>query len=121
LTRRLLPGLFRCHPSQCFFTRTTLFDFFQRAAGEDGAIELWAVNVPRRISELIAVLDEQPALPIARTSQPPSGLDQGKASAQLFALEHHVDFASGKLLVRRDVAFRLVCALSQTITGPAPY
>src|SRR6266478_661433 len=111
LTWRLLSALVRCHPSRCFFPQTALLDLSQRAAGEDGAIELWAVNVPRRISVFIAVLDEQPALPIARPSQPPSGLDHGKASAQLFALERHVDFASGKLLVRRDVRFRLVCAL----------
>src|SRR5438445_3990852 len=111
LTWRLLSALVRCHPSQCFFPRMALFDLFERATGEDRAIELWAVNVPRRISVLVAVLDDQPALPLARLSQPPSGLDQGKTSAQLLALEHHVDFTLGKLLVRRDVRFRLVCAL----------
>src|SRR6266550_9488935 len=108
LTWRLLPGLARCHSSQCFFPGPALFDLFQRAAGDDGAIELWAVNVPRRIRVLVAVLDEQPPFPVAGNSRAPGGLDQGEASAQLLALEDHVDFALLKLLVRRAVALRLV-------------
>src|SRR5260370_17003624 len=87
---------------QLFFLRRAHFYLLQGSTGDYGAIELRAFNVPRRIGVFIAVLDEQPALLLA------SGLDQGKATAQLFPLEHYIVFASGKLLFRRDVPFTLL-------------
>jgi hypothetical protein len=58
---------------------------------------------------LVAVFDEQPLFAVAGNPRAPAGLDQGEASAQLPALEDHVDFTLLKLLVGRDAALRLVC------------
>jgi len=57
------------------FSRTALLDLLQRAAGEDGAIKLGAFDVPRSVNMLVAVLDEQPALPLAGTNRALSRLD----------------------------------------------
>src|ERR1700704_137305 len=59
---------------------------------------------------LVAVLDEQPALLLARMIRTFSCLDQREAPAQLLALEHHVDLAASELLVRWEAILRLVCS-----------
>ena len=66
------------------------------------------------------MLDEQPAFLLARIDRTFSCPDQREAAAQLYALEHHVDFALIELLVWRTAVSRLVCSQSQTITVP-PY
>src|SRR5439155_19873296 len=79
--------------------------------GENRAIKFGAFDLPTRISLLVALLDEQPALPIARTTRAISRLDYRESSTQLLAVEHHVDFAPSKLLLRHPPVFRLVFAL----------
>src|SRR5260370_29861476 len=59
---------------------------------------------------LVAGFDQQPAFLLARTSRALPRADQREATAQLRAMEHHVDFAAGKLLARRDAVSRLVRA-----------
>src|SRR5918996_1507940 len=73
--------------ASALFSRTALCDLFHCATREDGAIELWVFNVPQRIGMLVAVLDEQPALPLAGTRLALSRLDQAEATAQLLAVE----------------------------------
>ena len=43
------------------FSRTVLFNLLQRAAGENGPSKSGAFNIPRRVSVLVAVLDEDGA------------------------------------------------------------
>src|ERR1700730_16148224 len=59
---------------------------------------------------LVATFNEQPAFLLVGTSRALSCPDQREATAQLRAMEHHVDFAAGKLLARRDAVSRLVSA-----------
>jgi hypothetical protein len=47
----------------CWFS---VLDFLQTAAGKNGAIETSALDVPRRISILVAAFDEQPVISSAR-------------------------------------------------------
>src|SRR5258708_24232773 len=91
-------------------SRTTPFDLLQATAGEDRAPQAGAFNVPRRISMIVAVFNEQPAFLLTGTSRALSCPDQREATAQLCAVERHVDFAAGKLLARRDAVLRLVSA-----------
>src|SRR5260370_23616160 len=88
-------------------SRTTPFDLLQATAGEDRAPQAGAFNVPRRISMIVAVFNEQPAFLLTGTSRALSCPDQREATAQLCAVERHVDFAAGKLLARRDAVLRL--------------
>ena len=48
-----------------YLSGTTILDLFQAAAGEHRTIEVGAFNVPRRISILVAMFDEQLAFPSA--------------------------------------------------------
>src|SRR5260370_34612624 len=95
-------------------SRTTPFDLLQATAGEDRAPQAGAFNVPRRISMIVAVFNEQPAFLLAGTSRALSCPDQREATAQLRAMEPHVDFAAGKLLARRD-------AVSWIVRAPFPH
>jgi len=87
-------------PRESAFFLAALFYLLQRAPGEDGASKFASFNVPSCISVLIAVLDEQPALPMAEISRARYGPDQNETTAQLLAVEHHVNFAAGKLRIR---------------------
>ena len=84
-------------------------------------IKLGTFNIPRRISVLVTVLDEQPALPLAGTRRTHSRTDEREATAQFLTVQRYVDFGSAELRVGRDASFGSYVPLSQTITIPAPY
>src|SRR5258708_22134892 len=97
-------------------SRTTPFDLLQATAGEDRAPQAGAFNVPRRISMIVAVFNEQPAFLLTGTSRALSCPDQREATAQLCAVQRHVDFAAGKLLARPPAALPL-----PNCPAPPPY
>ena len=80
------------------FARLSVVDFLQATAAKDGVIEATALDIPRRISILVATFDEQPVISSA-------GLlfhfDQRESAAQFLAQQRNVNLASSQLLLWR--------------------
>lgn len=100
---------FRCHewlrsdtvPAKSRLCWFSLLDLLHTAAGKNRAIETSALDVPQRISVLVATFDKQPIISSARIHGSISGFDQREAAAQSFALQYNLDFAASQLLLWR--------------------
>ena len=79
--------------------RQFLFDFRDRASGQDGPVVL--VDIPSWILGGVLVLDEQPFVALLAALQ----LDQHETAAQFFPVQIELDLALGQLLQRIGVAF----------------
>jgi hypothetical protein len=79
----------------------SLLNFLHAAAGKDAVIETKALDIPRRISVLVAILDQQPVIFSAGVHRSPFDFDQGEPAAQFLTPQYNMDLAVNQLLLRQ--------------------